>query len=83
MILEQHEGKVSAYAMFLKVAKQIQDTLKEMYGHEKNISRIFEHYEQLFTIQQGDQSVVNYYASLRGILDKLDLYQPLVLDPQK
>ena len=34
--------KVSADVMFLRTAKEIWDTLREIYANEKNISRVFE-----------------------------------------
>ena len=63
--------------MILRPVKKIWDTLKQMYGYEKNISRVFEVYEQIFTLKMGDSSVQNHFGSLRAFLDELDLYQPL------
>ena len=64
----------------LRPAKEIWDTLCLTYGHEKNISRVFEIYEQLFTLHQGDRSVHEHFTVLRGLLDELDIYQPLTVD---
>lgn len=44
------EKKVSS-GVFLKTAKEIWDTLKEVHENEKNISKVFELYERLFTLQ--------------------------------
>jgi len=38
-------------------AKKMRDTLKVMYGSEKNPSRVFEIYMRLFELKQGDKSV--------------------------
>lgn len=37
--------------MFLKIAKKIFNTLKEVYENEKNISRVFELHEREFTFK--------------------------------
>ena len=41
--------------MILRLVKKIWDTLKQMYGYEKNISRVFEVYEQILTLKMGGQ----------------------------
>ena len=66
--------------MILRPAKKIWDTLKQIYGYEKNISRVFEVYEQIFTLKMGDSTVQDHFASLRALLDELDLYRPLTSD---
>lgn len=71
--------KVSADVMFLRTAKEIWDTLREIYANEKNISRVFELYEQLFILRMGDMSVPEYCSTLRGISDELDVISLLLL----
>lgn len=66
--------------MLLKTIVEIWDTLKEVYNNEKNISRVFELYERLFTLEQGEMSIMAYYSVLHGILDELEIHQPLVID---
>jgi len=41
-LLNSMDVKVSADVMFLRTAKEIWDTLREIYANEKNISRVFE-----------------------------------------
>lgn len=74
------EKNVSFGVIFLKTANKIWNTLKEVYGNEKNIFRVFELYEHLFTPKQGDISVSKYHFELRETLGELDIYQPLVID---
>lgn len=62
--------------MFLKTAKKIWDTLREIYDKGKNIFRVLELYKCFFTLQQGEMSVIAYYSALRGILDELDIHEP-------
>ena len=54
--------------------------LRLTYGHEKNISRVFEVYEQLFTLRQGDQSLQDHFALLRALLDEFEVNQSLTAD---
>jgi len=67
--------KISGSVMFLTTVKEMWDTLKVMYENEKNPSRIFEIYERLFELKQGDKYVpelemhrpaVTSVATLRG-----------------
>ena len=50
-LLNSLEEKISSSVMFLNTAKDVWDTLKVMYGNEKNPSRIFETYERLFELK--------------------------------
>ena len=71
------ESAVAHGVMLLRPAKKIWDTCRLTYGHEKNISRGFEVYEQLFTLHQGDRFVQEHFTLLRALLDELEMYQPL------
>ncbi|KAL0454781.1 UNVERIFIED_CONTAM: hypothetical protein Slati_0817300 [Sesamum latifolium] len=53
-----------------------------MYSHEKNISRVFELYEKLFSLKQDGRLVSDYFASLKGTADEILLYHPLSCDAQ-
>ncbi|KAG8369509.1 hypothetical protein BUALT_Bualt14G0021000 [Buddleja alternifolia] len=78
-LINSIEERISS-VIFLPIAKPIWDMLHELYGHEKNISHIFELYEQLFSLQQGDYSVTELNTTLHGILYEIDIHQPLLLD---
>ena len=58
----------------LSTAKQIWDTVKATYAHEKNIVRVTELYDQFFSLQQGNQSVQELYTSIRVLLDEIEIY---------
>ena len=77
------ESSIACGVMLLRPAKKISETLKTTYGHEKNIFIVFEIYEHLFTLCQGDSSVQDHYTILRGLLDELDVYPSLVADISK
>ena len=47
-----------------------------MYGNGKNPSRVFEIYERLFELKQGDKSVAKFYRKLKGLIDELEMHQP-------
>ena len=72
------EEQVARGVMMLTPTKRIWDSLRRTYGHEKNVSRIVEVYEQIFTLH--DQSVQELYATLRSLLDEFEVYQSLVVD---
>jgi len=66
--------------MFLPTAKDMWDTLKVMYKNEKNLSRVFEIYERLFELKQGDRSAPEFYGELKGLIDELEMHQPSITD---
>jgi len=51
-----------------------------MYGNEKNPSRVFEIYELLFELKQGDKFVVEFYGELKSLIDELEIHQSVVTD---
>ena len=66
--------------MILSTAKEMWDTLKVMYGNEKNPSRVFEIYECLFELKHGDRSVPEFYGELKSLVNKLKMRQPALTD---
>ena len=51
-----------------------------MYGNEKNPSRVFEIYERLFKLRQGDIYVSEFYRELKSLIDELEMHQSAVTD---
>jgi len=49
------EEKISGSVIFLTTAKKMWDTIKVMYGNEKNPLKVFEIYERLFKLKTGRQ----------------------------
>ena len=39
---------------------------------------MFEIYEHLFELKQGDRSVHESYSELKGLIDELEIHQPVV-----
>jgi len=50
------------------------DTLKVMYDNEKNLSRVFELFERLFELKQGDRYVPEFYDELKSLIDGLRIH---------
>ena len=51
-----------------------------MYVNEKNSSRVFEIYEHLFELKQGDKSVAEFYGEPKSLVDDLEMHQPAITD---
>ncbi|KAL0446502.1 UNVERIFIED_CONTAM: Retrovirus-related Pol polyprotein from transposon TNT 1-94 [Sesamum latifolium] len=77
-----HYGGNCANVMFLTTAKDMWDALHDMYSHAKNISRVFELYEKLFSLKKDGRAILDYFASLKGTADEILLYHPLSCDAQ-
>ena len=73
LLLTSLEKKISGSVMFLTAAKEMWDTLKVMYGNEKNPSRVFEIYERLFELKQGDRPMPEFYGKFKGLIDELEI----------
>ncbi|XP_020254383.1 uncharacterized protein LOC109831471 [Asparagus officinalis] len=79
-LLNSMKAQISSSVMFLTTAKEMWDILKIMYGNEKNVSRVFEIYERLFALKQGDKSVSEFFGELKGLIGELEMHQPVVAD---
>jgi len=67
-LLNSLEKKISGSVVFLTTAKTMWDTLKVMYGNEKNPWKMFDIYERLFELNQGDRSVPELYDNSKVLL---------------
>uniref|UniRef100_A0A2N9EUP8 Integrase catalytic domain-containing protein n=1 Tax=Fagus sylvatica TaxID=28930 RepID=A0A2N9EUP8_FAGSY len=52
---------------YLESSKDIWDTLHLMYSSEENITRIHELYQDMFSLQQGDRSIEEYFSLLQDL----------------
>ena len=41
---------------------------------------MFEIYERLFKLKQGDRSILEFYGELKGLIDELEMHQHGVTD---
>ncbi|KAG6385467.1 hypothetical protein SASPL_154302 [Salvia splendens] len=79
-LLNSLEPAISQNIMCLDSAKAMWDALREMFFNDKNVSRIFELYEKLFSHTQDTQSVNDYFSTLKGLADEILVYHPLSCD---
>jgi len=66
--------------MFLDIAKKIWGNIRDMFFMKKNVSRVLDVYEDLFTFRQGDKSLEDYYNNFKGMIDKSNQHHPLTND---
>ncbi|KAM1821611.1 hypothetical protein ACFX14_023754 [Malus domestica] len=52
------------------------ESVKEMYGSQNNVARVFELKKSLAGLKQGDKSFVQHLGSLKSMWNELDLYRP-------
>ncbi|KAG6400916.1 hypothetical protein SASPL_137761 [Salvia splendens] len=76
-LLNSLEPAISQNIMCLYSAKAMWDALREMFVNDKNVSRVFELYEKLFSHTQDTQSVNDYFSTLKGLADEILVYHPL------
>lgn len=51
--------------MFLSTVKEIWEVVHEMSSMEKNVSRVYDLYENIFRLQQENKSVADYYRAFK------------------
>ena len=66
--------------MFIDTVKEIWKVVRFTYSMKKNASRVFEVYEDLCSLQQGDKSLEEYYNHLKDMIDELNQYHPVIND---
>ncbi|XP_078439258.1 uncharacterized protein LOC144709554 [Wolffia australiana] len=64
----------------LSPSKAIWDEWARMYGYHSNIGRTVEIVEGMFRARQGTRSLQEFYATLRSLLNQLEIYQPYTPD---
>lgn len=74
------EPFMSVDIMFLSMVKDIWDALKDMYGHEKNISHVYVLYKYMFNLHQDRCFVNDYFVVVIGKLDELTVNHPIAMD---
>jgi len=79
-LLNRLKVKISGNVMFLITAKEMWDTLKVMYGNKKSLSRVFEIYERLFKLKQGDNMNLSFTENSRVLINDLEMHQFAVTD---
>ena len=65
------EPKVFNNVSCLETSEDIRDTLWKLYSSEQNFSQIHQLYHDLFSLEQGDSLVEEYFSILKGMWDEL------------
>ena len=50
-----------------------------MFSKEKNVSRVYDVYQNLF-LKQNEKSISDYYSTFRRLVDELTHYHPVTAD---
>ncbi|XP_043693371.1 uncharacterized protein LOC122643864 [Telopea speciosissima] len=74
------EPSIASNVMFHKTAKGVWNELKESYSQDTNLSRIYDVYERFFSFKQDGKSLGEYYSSLKGMWEELNVYHPISTD---
>jgi hypothetical protein len=83
LMLNSVEPHIRSSCIYLPTAKDIWDHLSHIYSGSGNITRIYEVCKQYFGLEQGAQTVDEYYNQVVAICKEWDMYQPLSTDLKK
>jgi hypothetical protein len=83
LMLNSIEPHIGSSCLYLPTAKAIWDHLEHMYSGTGNITRIYEVCKQYFGLEQGTQTIDEYYNQVIAICKERDMYQPLSTDLKK
>ncbi|KAF3772138.1 hypothetical protein EJ110_NYTH58653 [Nymphaea thermarum] len=75
-IMNSVQPQIASTIAYYTSAKQMWDFLKQTYSNDKNVSKILQVEEELLNLQQGDQSLAQYFASLKSIYERLKALRP-------
>ncbi|KAF3786509.1 hypothetical protein EJ110_NYTH11716 [Nymphaea thermarum] len=76
-IMNSVQSQIASTIAYYTSAKQMWDFLKHTYSNDKNVNKILQVEEELLNLQQGDQSLAQYFASLKSISERLKALRPL------
>ncbi|XP_010267592.1 PREDICTED: uncharacterized protein LOC104604777 [Nelumbo nucifera] len=74
------EPKISVNSMFLDAAKDIWEHVNKLYFGQDDTTRVYQLYQEYFNLQQGNQTLEEYYASMRNLINELNVYRSLTPD---
>ncbi|KAF3774081.1 hypothetical protein EJ110_NYTH48291 [Nymphaea thermarum] len=75
-IMNSVQPQIASTIAYYTSAKQMWDFLKQTYSNDKNVSKILQVEEELLNLQQSDQSLAQYFASLKSISERLKALRP-------
>ncbi|GAV61310.1 UBN2_3 domain-containing protein, partial [Cephalotus follicularis] len=72
------EPQVCEIFAYSKTSKALWDSLRDMYGHAKNASRVFELQQEISKMEQtAGQSFIDHLGNLKMKWDELKQYRPI------
>ncbi|KAF3778950.1 hypothetical protein EJ110_NYTH42411 [Nymphaea thermarum] len=75
-IMSSVQPQIASTIAYYTSTKQMWDFLKQTYSNDKNVSKILQVEEELLNLQHGDQSLAQYFASLKSIHERLKALCP-------
>ncbi|KAF3788423.1 hypothetical protein EJ110_NYTH20863 [Nymphaea thermarum] len=75
-IMNSVQPQIASTIAYYTSAKQMWDFLKQTYSNDRNVSKILQVEEELLNLQQGDQSLAQYFASLKSISERFKALRP-------
>ena len=76
-IMNSVETHIADGLIYYNTAKQMWDNLRDTYSQETNVSRILQVEQELYNLQQGEQTLAQYYASVKAAFERLNAHRPL------
>ncbi|OVA17044.1 hypothetical protein BVC80_9041g51 [Macleaya cordata] len=71
------EPAVARNVQFTKTAWLIWIHLKALFSQERNVTRIYDIFDEIFKCLQSGKPLVEYYSVMSGLWEELDIYQSL------
>ncbi|OVA05719.1 hypothetical protein BVC80_1411g2 [Macleaya cordata] len=71
------EPVVAPNVQFTKTARLVWIRLKELFSQERNVTCIYDIFDEIFKCRQSGKPLVEYYSVMSGLWEELDIYQPL------
>lgn len=64
------EPEITTSIGFASIAKEMWDSIKEMFSNDGNNSPIFSLFQQLFDNKQGKKTLLEFFIAYRGIINE-------------
>ena len=74
------EPKIAEIFTFTDNAKELWESVRDMYSQQNNVSRIYQLKKNISETKQGDKPFVEYMGILKTMWDELSHYQPSTTD---
>lgn len=79
-IFNSMEPRIADIFTFSESARELWDSIAELYGNQNNAARIFELKQEIAAADQGDKTFIEHLGSLKRMWDEHDMYRPWTAD---